>query len=179
MDKPPPSLIVRRTKVADAEAFARIFCDEAVFGGVLQMPHPSADMWRKRLEDNDAPGKIGLPLTAEVEGEVIGNAGLHPATLGSQRRAHVMALGISVATAWQGQGVGSALMAAMIDYADRWANVQRIELTVYTDNAAAVALYRKFGFETEGTLRAYAIRGGRYVDAFYMARLHPYPPQLR
>ena len=39
--------------------------------------------------------------------------------------------------------------------------VLRIELTVYTDNAAAIALYRKFGFEIEGTHRAYALRDGR------------------
>lgn len=29
-------------------------------------------------------------------------------------------------------------------------NLRRVELTVYTDNAPALALYRKFGFETEG-----------------------------
>jgi len=52
-------------------------------------------------------------------------------------------------------------------------------LTVYTDNAAAIALYRKFGFELEGTHRAYGLRDGRYADVHAMARLHPNPPQLR
>ena len=90
-----------------------------------------------------------------------------------------MMLGISVAREAQGRGVGSALMAAMCDYADRWAGVLRLELTVYTDNAAAVALYRKFGFVVEGTHRAYAMRDGRYVDAHAMARLHPDPPRIQ
>ena len=54
----------------------------------------------------------------------------------------------------------------------------RIELIVFTDNAAAIALYRKFGFELEGTHRAYALRDGRYVDALAMARLHPNPPRI-
>jgi putative acetyltransferase len=52
-----------------------------------------------------------------------------------------------------------------------------IELHVYTDNAAAIALYRKFGFEHEGTHRAYALRDGRCRHAA-MARLHPDPPRI-
>ena len=78
----------------------------------------------------------------------------------------------------QRRGVGSALMAAMCDYADRWAGALRLELTVFVDNEPAIALYRKFGFEIEGTHRAYAMRDGRYVDAYAMARLHPSPPTL-
>jgi putative acetyltransferase len=42
---------------------------------------------------------------------------------------------------------------------------------VYTDNAAAIALYKKFGFEIEGTHRRYAFRNGEYVDAYSMAHL--------
>jgi putative acetyltransferase len=89
-----------------------------------------------------------------------------------------MKLGISVVPQAQGQGVGSALMQAMCDYAERWMGVLRIELTVYTDNAPAIALYRKFGFVVEGCHRGYALRDGRYVDAFAMARLHPDPPTI-
>ena len=61
--------------------------------------------------------------------------------------------------------------AAAVDLADNWLNYTRLELTVYTDNAAALALYRKFGFEIEGTLKAYAFRDGRFIDAYTMARL--------
>ena len=59
----------------------------------------------------------------------------------------------------------------MCELADGWLNVIRLELTVYTDNQRAIALYRKFGFETEGTHKAYALRAGRYVDALAMARI--------
>jgi putative acetyltransferase len=42
---------------------------------------------------------------------------------------------------------------------------------VFTDNAQALALYRRRGFVVEGTHRAYAFRDGCYADAHSMARL--------
>jgi putative acetyltransferase len=89
-----------------------------------------------------------------------------------------MFLGISVSVAAQRQGVGRALMNSLMDYADNWAQVLRLELNVYADNAAAIRLYERCGFILEGRLRAYALRGGEYVDSLAMARLHPNPPRL-
>jgi L-phenylalanine/L-methionine N-acetyltransferase len=40
-------------------------------------------------------------------------------------------------------------------------------------NAIGIALYKKFGFEVEGTHRRLAFRDGEYVDAYSMARLKP------
>lgn len=76
---------------------------------------------------------------------------------------------------WQGKGIGSALMQAAVELADRWLNLSRLELIVYTDNEPAVRLYKKFGFGIEGTLVQYAYRDGCYVDAFAMARMRPAP----
>ena len=72
---------------------------------------------------------------------------------------------------WQGKGVGAAIMQAVIDLADKWLNLTRIELTVFTDNESAIALYRKFGFEIEGTLRKCAFCDGKFLDAYAMARV--------
>jgi putative acetyltransferase len=47
---------------------------------------------------------------------------------------------------------------------------------VYTDNEPAVRLYKKFGFEIEGTLKKYAYRDGEYVDVYAMARFRPENP---
>lgn len=46
---------------------------------------------------------------------------------------------------WQGKGVGSELMEAALDLAENWLNLTRVELSVYTDNEAGIALYKKFG----------------------------------
>ena len=51
-----------------------------------------------------------------------------------------------MAAAWQGKGIGDELMRRLLDRADNWAGYLKIELTVYVDNARAIALYRKYGF---------------------------------
>jgi putative acetyltransferase len=58
---------------------------------------------------------------------------------------------------------------AAIDLSEKWLNLTRLDLQVYTDNAAAVHLYQKFGFQIEGTLRRYAYRDGKYMDSYAMA----------
>jgi putative acetyltransferase len=73
----------------------------------------------------------------------------------------------------RGTGVGSVLLNAAIELCEKWVNVSRIELEVYTDNVAAIALYSKHGFEIEGTCKRYAFRDGQYVDVHVMARIKP------
>ena len=77
---------------------------------------------------------------------------------------------MSVHDDFHGRGIGSAVMAALIDVADNWLNLRRLELTVYVDNEPALRLYRKFDFEIEGTRRGDVFRDGRFVDSFAMAR---------
>jgi putative acetyltransferase len=84
---------------------------------------------------------------------------------------HVGSIGMAVRDDWQSKGVGTALMEAALDLADNWLNLTRVELRVYLDNSAAVALYERFGFEIEGTHRRLAFRNGEYVDAYSMARM--------
>lgn len=171
------TITIRRAVSGDAAAYARIMGDPLVYPALLQMPHPSEEGWRTRLAELGAPGKADFMIVAERGGEVVGNAGLHPA--GAQmRRRHVGAIGICVAATAQEQGVGTALMRALCDYADGWMSLLRCELIVFADNAPAIGLYRKFGFRIEGRHRGYALRDGRYVDALSMARLHPHPPSI-
>jgi L-phenylalanine/L-methionine N-acetyltransferase len=162
-------ITVRRAEPGDFEGIWRNFSDASAYSGTLQLPHPSRESWRKRLAEPVDGHYVFVACSGD---EIVGNAGLHPAST-SPRRAHAMTLGMSVPAAWQGKGVGTALLATMTGLADGWLNVWRLELTVYADNERAIALYRKFGFEAEGTHRAYALRDGRYVDALAMARLRP------
>lgn len=162
-----PTIKVRRAELRDAEDLQAVFSAPEARAGTLQMPLPSVEMWRKRLSESAPTDYL---LVAEVDGVVVGNLGLHAASV-SPRRKHAASIGMSVRDDWHRRGVGSALMVAALDIADNWHNYARLELTVYTDNVAALALYRKFGFEMEGTHKRYAYRDGRYVDAYAMARL--------
>ncbi len=177
MPSPPGRIVVRRALPKDAVAYTRMMGDPAVFAGLMQMPYPSEDVWRARLSESSDPNRADLPLAAELDGEVVGSAGMMPASPALRRR-HAMMIGISVVPEAQGQGVGHALMAAMCDYADRWMGVLRLELTVYADNEVAIRLYRRFGFEIEGRFRGYAMRDGKLTDALSMARFHPDPPRI-
>ena len=71
----------------------------------------------------------------------------------------------------QGQGIGTALLEAVLDLADNWLMLHRVELEVYADNGDAIRLYQRFGFETEGRKREAAVKAGDYVDMLVMARL--------
>jgi L-phenylalanine/L-methionine N-acetyltransferase len=160
---------VRHTEPEDYEALHRIMSGPKATAGTLQLPFPSAEMWRKRLAE---PPEGLYSLVACVEGEVVGNIGLEISPTRPRMR-HVGSIGMAVRDDWQGKGVGTALMVAALDLADNWLNLTRIELRVYVDNAAAIALYKKFGFEIEGTHRRMAFRGGEYVDGYSMGRLRP------
>ena len=171
------TISIRRATLTDAAAFARIMGDPAVYRGTMQLPYTNEAVWAARLAENDVPHRADLQLVAELDGTVVGNAGLHPVGPSARRR-HAAMLGIAVAPQGQRQGVGSALMAAMCEQADRWLGLLRLELTVFVDNATAVRLYQRHGFVIEGTLRGYALRDGHYCDVFTMARLHPNPPGI-
>ena len=171
------AVTLRRARADDAQAYADMMNDPQVFPGTLQLPYTDASFWRERLLASAAGGsaQAEINLVAETRGQLIAGAGLHPVGTALRRR-HAMMLGITVTAGWQGRGVGGLLMSALCEHADRWLGVLRIELTVFADNAAAIALYKKHGFVQEGLFRAHALRAGAYVDTLAMARLHPNPP---
>lgn len=161
-----PEISIEPLTPLHLEGITALYRDSAVCRQVLQMPYQSVDVWRKRLEMST---ERRIPLVALHEGEVIGNISLEQYAW--IRQSHAGTIGMGVASAWQGKGVGSRLMQAALAVADDWMNLRRVELTVFADNEAAVKLYAKFGFEREGLLRDCAVRDGAYVDALTMARL--------
>lgn len=158
-------IVIRHAELKDAEALRQNYMHPGVYHDTLQLPHPSLEMWQERLSPK--PGQ--KRLVACIDENIVGDLALQAEA--SPRRSHVVTFGISVAAHAQGRGVGSALMREMINLCDNWMRIERIELTVFADNPAALALYRKFGFEIEGTGRKFALRNGEYVDAYYMARM--------
>ena len=164
---PVAGLIIRAQEPSDWAGIAAMMALPKVRWGTLQLPYASREQWRKKMEN---PPEDLLGIVAVLDESIVGVAGIWRQR---GRRRHAGGLGMSVHDDFHGRGIGSALMAALIDAADNWLDLKRIELTVYVDNAPAIALYRKFGFEIEGTRRADTFRDGQYVDSFEMARLRP------
>jgi putative acetyltransferase len=159
-----PSILIRAYEDRDVPAITALYNQRSIALGTLQIIYTTNAERLSRWTTTDTQRM----LVAEVDGEVAGHAGL---TLYPRRRAHVATFGMAVDERFQGQGVGNALLAALIDLADNWYNVHRIELEVYCDNAPAIHLYEKHGFVIEGTHRAWAFRDGEYADVYTMARL--------
>ncbi len=104
----------------------------------------------------------GMYLVAERDGVIVGHAMLD--TVAPLRRlAHVRTLTIVVHAANAGQGIGTALLRALLDAAAH-NGIERIELRVRATNAAAIALYRKCGFTDEcSSLRRIKLEDGSYL----------------
>jgi L-phenylalanine/L-methionine N-acetyltransferase len=160
-------VIIRAMAEADAQDLFEIYNQPAFRLGTLALPYESFEAVKKWAEPRSPRD---LHLAAERDGRVVGAAALRPFY---GRRAHAAEFWIAVHEDFAGNGIGSRLLAAVIDTADNWINVSRIEMTVFTDNARAIALYEKFGFVIEGTHRAASFRNGRFDDVHCMARLRP------
>jgi L-phenylalanine/L-methionine N-acetyltransferase len=157
---------IRRAEPSDAKAIKAIYECSNTYSNTLQLPMPSAEIWEKRCLN--IPDHV-YAYVAILDGEIVGNIGFELCT--NPRRRHVASFGMGVKDKAQGRSVGSTLLKTVIELADNWLNLKRIELTVYTDNERAINLYKKFGFEIEGESKAYAFRNGQYVDVYHMARV--------
>lgn len=157
---------IRHSEKPDFLAIKKIYEQTSCFAGTLQLPYPSEDLWQKRLEN--WPDNVHS-LVALIDDKICGQINIEAFT--SPRRKHVANLGMGISEAYQGKGVGSKLLESILDLAINWLAITRIELEVYTDNQAGIALYKKFGFCIEGTAKSYAFRNGEYVDVYFMAKV--------
>jgi putative acetyltransferase len=164
-ETPPSEITVRAGEPADVAAMTEVMNQPRAYWGTLQWPYHSVALREQKFQVD----RNNVALVAELAGKVVGFVGLHRET--PHRRIHAAAIGMAVHDAYAGRGAGSALMTAVIELAERWWGVRRLELSVYADNARAIALYERFGFVREGLFKAYAWRDGEYVDSLAMARL--------
>lgn len=157
-------LLIRAVEPSDATALQALFGHTEAYSQTLHLPYTDQTEWQRRTASQAGVHK----LVAVLDGEVVGLVALMLEA--NVRRRHVASIGLGVHPQFSGRGIGRQLMSAVIDLADRWVNVQRLELTVFVDNVAAISLYEQCGFVIEGTARGYAFRGGAYQDVYHMAR---------
>ena len=155
---------IRPVRVEDAEAIWRITQQEGVIETILALPSDRLEQRRERLA---SLGPDEHWFVAEADGAVIGLAGL---TVGTGRLRHSGHVFLFVAREYHGQGVGTRLMDTLLDVADRWLLLRRVELTVVAENERAWRLYERLGFEKEGLRKLSVISQGEIKDEWLMAR---------
>ena len=117
------------------------------------------------VDERAASWRLEGTLVAVAAGELVGELRVDTSSFGFGE------LGMLVAADWRGRGVGTALVAAAIEWA-RARGLHKLTLSVFPWNDAAIALYRKFGFVEEGRRTAHIRRAnGELWDLLEMGLL--------
>lgn len=167
------SSAVRPAVPLDAAGYIRLIKDVLRESPPVDTPYapdefdPPVERIRDRISEVSRSTNAVF-LVAEVQRKLVGALTCGGGTLGADR--HMTALGIYVAKPYRDQGVGRALMAAAMTWAESSQVVRRVELEVFAGNARAIHLYEAFGFEREGVKRGLYQRDGTYLDMVLMAR---------
>lgn len=167
------NIIIRPVEAKDAKDLHEIRIMKGVRENILGIASEPRSKTEQFVQSAGSPGSH--ELVAEFNGKVVGSIGMQVA--GSPRLSHGAGFGMMIHKDYQGKGIGSRLLEEMLDIADNWLMLKRVELTVFTDNERAIGLYQKFGFEFEGVKKFGAVRNGRYDDLYYMARYRNLPEE--
>jgi RimJ/RimL family protein N-acetyltransferase len=158
---------IRPVEVRDAMALQRICTQDHVFPFMVFLPSMRVEAMENRIKNLQ---QNEYEYVAEYNGEVVGFVGLAQR---NGRRSHVGDLFIGVDSAYHSKGIGKALLTKIIDLADNWLLLERVELGVLETNPGAQALYEKLGFRVEGVKKGNLKANGRFVDEIMMSRFRP------
>jgi RimJ/RimL family protein N-acetyltransferase len=114
----------------------------------------------------NAESPNSLYLIAEIAGEI---AGTLTFSVGKRPRLqHAGEFGTSVLRTYWNRGIGSYMLAYLINWAKQNGTIRKINLRVRVDNLPAIHLYEKYGFVQEGRLSREFYLHGQFVDTFIM-----------
>lgn len=162
-------IIIRPVKVEDAEALNAIRTHADTMEQLYGIPTErieANEAFLRSLKDSDHM----VVAEASIKGKpkVVGAVSLH--LNAHQRSRHCAHVGIMVHHDYQGKGVGRKLMDYILDLADNWLMLVRVDLNVLADNKRAIKLYESCGFVKEGVKKYIIIKNGKYADLILMAR---------
>jgi len=143
-------------------ALSKVASERIYIEMVEAPPLENVIVFQKDLISKNAPAYYA------IQGDqVMGWCDVFPRS--NPRQSHRGALGMGLLPEFRGQGIGSMLLKAVLEHAKIF-GLEKVELSVYTTNEAAIALYKKFGFEQEGLIKKYRKLDGRYFDCLVMGR---------
>ncbi|NOJ02284.1 GNAT family N-acetyltransferase [Vibrio splendidus] len=157
---------IRHLEATDSHDIFDIYRRPSVSENTSQKPYLSSDQVERLFGHSEH-----FTLVAELSEKVVGHITLFMTT--KVRDRHCAGLGIAIHPEAQGNGIGKALMQEVVNQADNWLNLVRLELEVHADNHSAIALYERVGFQLEGTKRLSTFKAGKYIDMLLMSRIRP------
>ncbi|MCF5143688.1 GNAT family N-acetyltransferase [Pseudomonas sp. PA-6-1D] len=158
-----PRLHLRELQVSDAPALFAIHADAASirwFGADPMTDLPQAEALIETFAQWRTHPNPGTRWGLEHQGKLIGNCGLFK----WNRAWNSCALSCELAPAARGQGLMSEALQAMLDWGFEHMQLHRVEALVHPQNTASVALLKRLGFKTEGTLRDAGFWNGQRHD---------------
>ena len=166
-------LLLRPLRADDAPGMYAIYSDPQtmrfwsaqVIGDLEAAASMVGDDLRLQLDGSAAFWAVVLPQT----GRVIGKFSLFYINPENQRAE----IGYVLNRQFWGKGYGTELLGAMIETAFDTYQLHRLEADIDPDNAASLALLRKFGFREEGRFRERWLMGEEWRDSIMMALLAP------
>jgi len=120
--------------------------------------------WR----DWDAHHLSTCRLVALRDGEVVGWAALSPASVRYVYRG-VAEVSVYVAESARGQGIGPALLRAVITESER-NGIWTVQAVIHASNAISIRAHEKAGFRIVGTRERIGWLNGRWLDTVLMER---------
>jgi RimJ/RimL family protein N-acetyltransferase len=158
-DGPSERFVIRPATDADRVPAAQLLADIAEErDGLATEPPIDIESWA-------ATFSLAGFFLADADGQIIGSIYVGASRFGFGE------IGMGVARPWRGCGVGTALLDTAIGYA-RDQGLHKLSLDVFPHNAAAIALYRKFGFVEEGRrIKQYRRASGELWDSVEMGLL--------
>ena len=161
-------VLVRPAEERDLDVVTALYERHVLYGlGTFEEVPPTVDEMRARCQ---AVLTAGLPyLVAEMDSEVVGYS---YATSYRPRPAYRFTVEdlVYVAQDATGKGIGSALLASLIERCEAGPWRQMLAVIGNSGNAGSIALHRRFDFTAIGTLPAVGFKLGQWVDTVLMQR---------
>jgi putative acetyltransferase len=162
-----PKLALRPRQPDDARDLLVLF-NEPDFLETALMRDPFADAGEINAWLDGLQASRRFELVATRDGRCVAFGALY---VHGEHFDHCGTLTMGVRSGFRGQGIGAALLRALLATAKRFARLAKIGLTVLVENAPAIRLYRRHGFAIEGLHRRFARRPHGFCDAYSMALL--------
>ena len=165
-------ILVRSALPTDADQIlelARSVIDEEIYQltSSAEFKMTAADEEKWILSHQENPNH--LLLVAVLNDRIVGMLDFSNGR--RQRIAHTGEFGMSVAKDCRENGIGSCLIGTLIEWARSTKAIEKINLSVHSNNERAIALYKKMGFEVEGVRkRDLKYSNGNYIDTVIMGR---------